>query len=187
MKQKIIFASTIIVIIALAYILGAEAGGLLSSIGDEFSTSSETVKRQIILDRTGNLEIGTKIPNYFFHDLDGNFVELEKIIKSKTLLTYVTSECDACIIQVETFKKFLESNKTDYDIVLISFSSPYNLMEMMKSYDLSFRTLYDHGNQYGRNLEISTFPFNIVLDSGLIVTGIYPGKLTEKQLKEVIN
>lgn len=133
------------------------------------------------------MEIGAKIPNYYFHDLDGNFVELENIIKSKTLLTYITADCDACIIQVEALKKHSESYNTDFKFMLISFSSPFNLMELLENYELSYMTLYDHGKQYGNHLGISIFPFNIVLDSGLIVTGIFPGKLMEEQLKEVIN
>ena len=83
MKRKVIIAVSLILVIAVAYIFGVEAGQFIKSSKESGYKSLRAKETPIILKKMNSVNIGDKLPNYYFYDIDGNFVELKQIIQSR--------------------------------------------------------------------------------------------------------
>ncbi len=173
--------------ISTAYILGVEAGGFLNAKKIEESSMHREHFRNLILDKNETLTIGGKLPNYFFRNLNGDYVELEKIVKSPTLITYFLADCASCFEQIEILSGLSITDKSKLSCVFISHSNPFELIEVRNKYKIDWPILYDHWNQYGSNLQINTYPFNIVVDSGLVIRDLIPSSFQEYDFKGVMN
>lgn len=182
----------IVLLIAIAaclagYFFGVEAGGFINSIRYPHLNRLTPTQKLFLLEKMETIEIGSKLPNYFFHNSEGEYIELHKLITSKCLLTFISSECEACLVQLDAFSNLPKNSNVGCSIILISDSSPFDLKELKEKYDLKFQILYDHANEFGGHLNITTFPFSFLVDSEMIIIEMYPNKLFETELKEVMN
>ena len=189
MKRTAIILVTTIIVIAVAYIFGVEAGGLIGSFQTKKWKEKREQQRQIILDKKEALQIGQKLPNYFFYDLDGNLVEFEKVAhgQKQFVICYLDSDCGSCREQLDIFSKIQVPADHLNAVIIISHSNPFELKEIRDSYKIKFPILYDYWNQYGIHLKIKEFPFNIIADSQLIITNLTPNVLLEDEVKEVVD
>jgi len=118
--------------------------------------------------------------------LEGNHVELEKVVISPTFMTYFLADCHSCLEQLAFLSGQSQFIEPGLLFILVSHSNPFELKELKSRYKIEFPILYDHWNQFGSNLKIDTYPFNILVDSGLVVREIIPGELLESDYWEVI-
>ncbi len=132
--------------------------------------------------------MSTKIPNFFFYDLDGNLVELTKIAdeNNSLLICYFIKDCEGCHEQLEIISKLAVQENWDKSIVLMSNSNPFELRELQNAFQLKMPILYDHWGQYGIHLNINDYPFSIVIDRELVITHLFPKILLEEEIKEVV-
>ena len=97
---KLTKVSILLTLVALvcAVFLGIGAGKLVSAkqLSDWKDQRSKNTK--IILEKMNTVNVGDKFPNAFFHDLDGNLVELKEIVQSKCIISFLLSDCHACLV-----------------------------------------------------------------------------------------
>lgn len=186
LKMTLLFIITTLILLAVAYFFGAQAGQFISSKKSDEWRKERDEQGQYILKRVESLKVGQKLPNYFFYDIDGNFVELEKIVKSNCMISYILVDCPACDEQLATLTDLSKNTKIQISTILVSYENPFQLIKLKEQYQINFPILYDHGNQYGTNLDLYTYPFNILIDSGLVIRKLIPGQLLKEDYKEVI-
>lgn len=185
MKRKVIIAVSLILVIAVAYIFGVEAGQFIKSSKESGYKSLRAKETPIILKKMNSVNIGDKLPNYYFYDIDGNFVELKQIINSKTLFVFFSHDCSACMDELELLNKMTSDSLVSLKLVLISDSNPFDLMRLKKHMGLPFQIIYDHGRIYNAVTRVASTPFNFIVNSDLSIEAIYPGQLFETDIQQI--
>ncbi len=187
MKQKLLFFTGIIAVAIAAYFFAVEAAGLLNFIQTDSRKKERNRLRELAVSKMDNIKVGTVLPNYFFYDLESHFTELHKMKPQRTMIVcYITTDCHACEQQLEILEDFSGQNNSGASILLLSPSNPFNLFELRDKLEKKFVILYDHGGYFRNILKISTYPFNIVVDSNFVIKKLVPGRLEKNEIADLL-
>ncbi|MCX6834879.1 MAG: redoxin domain-containing protein [candidate division Zixibacteria bacterium] len=186
MKSSLIWVLAAAVVV-LAYIIGVQAAALfekwnLSRNADQYyaQAAGQTAS---ILRQMGTIEVGDTLPNCPFEDIDGKVRLLSEVVTDKTLITYLERDCEACLLELERLKQAANS-QADYDhILLITSANPVHMQKLRADYGLGCVILYDEERRFGSTLQISNFPFNLVVNRQRVIEAIHANILLSDDYK----
>jgi len=171
------------VVIAVAIILGTEAGDFINKRrylqNREKSTATKLAQMQ-------TLEIGGKLPDHVFEDLEGNEIRLSDLIADRTVVCFFDIGCGGCLLELEEMQSALEDS-LHRRFILISHDDRVDLQEARDDYSIKAPILWDQNSFYARNLKIASRPFNVGVDSTLTIGWIVIGKMSRDELREIIS
>lgn len=186
-KKILILSLVTAFAVCLAWILGAEAGKLLSrdkSRSQEFTRSVLTTQ---LLQEMPLLVLGDTIPDHLFYKLDDSPVRLSEVLTENTLITFFDPTCDPCIREIEALAPRLASSPTlGKRMILISTSDNISLIAFQKEFLFPGTILRDYGSAYSRMLNIKGNPLNIIVDSRRVLLRVYAGEISVEEFDSVI-
>ena len=187
MRQKLIFFLVIVGVSSAAYFFGVEAASFLNSMRTETKKKENLKFRDLTLDKMQTIQIGERLPNHLFYELNGNMLELQKIrLQEVSIFTYATTECHFCDEQFEILSGFSADSTLMSRIWIVSPSNPFELFKLNKRFNNRFKILYDHDSQFCDNLKIMTFPFHIIVESDFVIKDIVVGQMGTNEIKEIL-
>jgi peroxiredoxin len=133
----------------------------------------------------GTISEGDTLPNFYFQDLNGDDVYLEEIISEQVLMMYFEPDCELCLVELEMIRDEVTEQSQFDRFVMISGANPLHLIKLRDRYELSSPLLYDYQGFFRENLNIFTFPFNMVVDENLVIVEIKAGSLTPDEVVEI--
>ena len=131
----------------------------------------------------GTVEVGDTLQDHTFEDMDLRPIRLGKIVSGPSIISVFDPGCDACLEELSTFQRVLTPLALERQVVFISGGNPRYIAELVASTGLASHVLYDHHSAWLGSYRILTFPFNLVVDSNLVVTRIVVGAMTEENLR----
>jgi len=170
----------------LAVFLGIGAGKLVSAQKISSLKDKRSKNTKLLLKKMNTVNVGDKFPNAFFYDLDGNLVELQEIVKTKCVVSFHLSDCHACLYELQLLQRLSKEDQGIPPVIIISSSNPFELITLRDENDLPFPILYDHGKLYANNLNVTSFPFNFVIGSDLVIEAVYPSQLLKEDVLGVL-
>jgi len=175
-----------VVTVGAAYFLGWQAAVLWDkkSRADRRQEyrSQALAQSRAILDRMGTVEIGDTLSDFSFEDIDGNLHRLSEILVDNTLLIYIKPECDACLEEVARLSRVAQTQDDYRHFILVSTANPLHLRKLRDDHGLQCHILYDEERFFGNNLNISSFPFGLLLDGERVILNVYAIALSEREL-----
>lgn len=170
-------------------ILGGVGGRLVSltvqNAQKETALSRRAEMQDEIIRDMGTLKIGSVLDNHDFDGLDHKPVFLREVVTSTTVLSVIDPDCGVCLDEIKSISEILPRDVFERRLLFISAGNPRYLVELKNAYDLPFRFLYDYNREWLTKYNITTFPFNIVVDSQLLIRDIIAAQLVPEDLKRI--
>lgn len=187
MKTDVIAKGVAVVLftVALAYVLGSQTGNLLADKKERDARFVRTLQTEELLDRMGTIQVGNTLPDHTFQGLDRQFYRLSSLMQDHTLISVFDYHCDNCLAELEQYKKAVHDSGQAKHIILISGSNPLQLIELRDTYNIPFTILYDEDRMFLTNHNITTFPFNIVVNGSMQIEQIAAGSLIEDEIRQL--
>lgn len=128
-----------------------------------------------------------KAPDFSLNSIDGKTIKLSDIKGKKIILNFWATWCPPCRAEIPDFVKFYNENKDKVEIIGIAVSSRKEDVEaMVKKFNISYPVcLSDEKieNLYGG---IQAVPTTFLIDEKGYIKFKKIGRMTEKELKEII-
>lgn len=180
LKKTGVAALVLAVVIAIAAILGTEAGNFYNERRYLESRDNSTTS---MLSEMQTLEIGGKLVDHTFENLEGDDVRLSDLITDRTIVCFFDVDCGGCLFELEEMQTALADSLRRH-VILISRDDRVKLQEARAAYNIKAPILWDQDAFYARNLKIQVRPFNVMIDSTLTIRKIVAGKLTGSEFRE---
>jgi peroxiredoxin len=178
-----LFIVAVIVTIGVAYILGVAAAGIVQ---DYRAKKWRAEKTKEVLEQMGSgLAVGVPLPDVELEDMTENPVKLSQVVGPRSMVSFVSPDCGACKIAMERLKK-IASDREQTCFIMISSSDPIELTSLRDSLGLNCIWLYDRDNEYGHELGVFSFPFNVTVNKSLIIEDVILGAPEEGQFEDII-
>ena len=187
MKKTVSQISLLLLLGCAAVSLGVAGGSWLRDRGLESHRVEQADRTEAILSSMQGIGMGDTIPNYTLYDLEGTPMKLDQLVKPYCILLFFRSNCQSCASEFGTIEQ--EANSTSdapLRLVFISPQNPFELRDYFSSSTLSHRIFYDHERRFEASFDISTYPFNILVDSTAVVRGFLAGPLDSKILEHTV-
>ena len=170
-----VMASTI----GAAWLLGTQAGELVSKSNAKDYQERRHEQTKQILEQMSTINVGDTLPNYALEDLNGKIWQLSELIDDRAMITFFKPDCGACEQQLDEFgKTALEPSK----LILISADNPLHLKALAEADGIESVILYDENRFLLEALGITISPFNIVLNHSLVIERIEAGTMMADDL-----
>lgn len=119
--------------------------------------------------------------------LGGDSIRLSKsLVTSSAVICVIRPECEACNYELADVSKFVEQGGNANALVFVSSGNPRLLEDLSSQVDPRLRFLYDHRGKWMSRYDIYTFPFNIVVDSNLVVRDVIVGGITQRDIQQLL-
>lgn len=172
--------------ISIALVGGSAAGYFLGKVWIGNRTKDYVAERQkgtnAVLSKMGTLEIGDTLIDHKFEDLNGMPVHLSEVVDSRTIISIMSPGCGACIDELRLLREILPSDKEFERFVVISSGNPRLLQDIRDELNVPATYLYDHRKKWLSNYDVDMFPFNISVDSGLVVMDVVVGGFVHEDI-----
>ena len=170
--------------------LGGGAGTAISWFlrGQQEADRLEVRKRMTdqILNKMKTLEVGNTLRDHMFEDLEENKVPLSSMIHGNTMISIISPSCPSCIDELNQLKHTVHDSSDFKYFVFISSGNPRFLRDVRDSTNVPSLFLYDHRAEYLSIYNITTYPFNITVDSNLVVRNITSGAFLDDEIIDLI-
>lgn len=171
------------VVIAGAIVLGTQAGNFYS---ERRSLERRDQSTTSMLSEMQTLEIGGKLTDHTFENLEGDDVRLSDLVTGRTIVCFFDIDCGGCLLELEEMQAALDDSLRRH-VILISHDDRVDLMEARAVYNIEAVILWDQDAFYSRNMKVQVRPFNVVVDSALTIRKIVAGKLTGSEFREFMS
>lgn len=178
--RVVVFTVVVIITIAVAYVVGVNAGKL-------FSQKRRAEVHRSIVEKMDDMKIGDKLPDWTFENLTFQPERLSDHLYGKTLLIFVQPNCPGCLEDIERLSSIVTDSLLSRKVVFISGDNPRELMDLRDDFKLQSTILYDHERAYSWQLGVSTFPFHIVVGPDLVIERIIPATLIAEEIEEIFS
>ncbi|MDZ4722971.1 MAG: redoxin domain-containing protein [candidate division Zixibacteria bacterium] len=189
--HRILSVSLVILLAsALAYFGGTFAGGIINNqkeaeVAAESQTERELFAKQL-LERMGTLSVGDTLPDFEFDATDDHHFMLSDLIVGNTIITYVEPTCNSCHGQLLMIDSLIKSNQLSPERIIMIATGDFEATKFIhEESNFSFRILNDHQREIGQKYKISTYPFNIYIDSSREITALHPYALRREEIISV--
>lgn len=183
LKKVGMAALVLAVVIAGAFILGTEAGNIVNERRYVDSRDHSTAS---MLSQMQTLEIGGKLPDHTFENLDGTDVRLSDLITGRTIVCFFDVDCGGCLFELEAMQTALADSLRRH-VILISHDDRIDLQEARDTYNIEALILWDQDAFYARKHKINSRPFNVMVDSTLTIRRIVIGMLTGSEFRDFMS
>lgn len=171
--------------------LGGVGGLLVSGAINESRSTEIQAKRQrlqsAILRTMQSLSVGDTLLDHTFETLDLKNVALSELIDGTTLISIMDPECHSCLEELATVSSIAGEDFLRNGLVLISEANPRLLAEIRDSLDLPSPILYDHRGQWIQHYRVTSFPFNLIVSSDLVVRRIIATQVTTEEIRALVS
>lgn len=166
------------------------AGGKIASVAYQNSRMNDALReraeiQEAILREMGTLAIGDTLFNCVFTGLNLKPARLADWVTSRTLLSIVDPDCEVCTKEIEFLCNQLLPKTLENQVLFLSAANPLLLSELQNAYAPVVRILFDYNREWIGRYRISTFPFNIVIDSHLVVQEIIAAQIVPEDLTRI--
>lgn len=183
-----------IALYVVAILVTAGVASLLGRWGSEYwlevTMAEPPVGRDFLsakaIEKMKNLAIGDTLVNHVFEDMDRNPVSLDSLITGKSVITYVSTMCGACSLQIDQIIKLAEDSSDLKSFIFVSYENPRLLEEDIASLATGIEILYDHRRVYAKRYGVFTFPFNIIVDRDRRITNLISGRLLSEEILDIM-
>ena len=121
--------------------------------------------------------IGHPFPDFSFQTMDGKKINLKALNCKVTVLNFWFIACHPCIAEMPMLNSLVEQYKNNPDVVFLSFA--IDTRDEIKKFLASTRFSYQvipGAYDFDKQLEISAFPTQLVLDrNGIVVNSAIGG------------
>ncbi len=181
MKQKAVKLLLGILIIgaavATAYWGGKTTSQVLTKPDHQALLERREQNTKDILKEMESIQEGDTLPDYeFFETLESETVRLSSLVTRPTWLIFVQPDCPACLEELDHLQTYIEKG-SKFEVIVISNSNPLDLIDLQKHYQLKSLILHDRNSTYIDVIKVFTFPFNVLIDSNLVIAKIVADQL----------
>jgi peroxiredoxin len=165
-----------------AWLIGTQTGHLYTAAYKKLTAKSREQVTAEALDRMRTVRIGSSLSDFSFEDIDGRRWRLGEAVPGKALICFVSLGCQSCLDELAMLSEQVTGSRLMLTAVVVSSSNPLNLKKMRDSLHLPFPVLWDEDKAFQSSLHIDSYPFNLVVDSGLIVKNVIVGSLKREDI-----
>jgi peroxiredoxin len=140
---------------------------LVSYAGWKYFQSNESYEEDISSLEKG-IKTNTYFPNIDLVDSSGNPLQSKKIREGKVLLVYLMNGCDACDEEVSIISSIQKRAGLDAKVWGVVRESANNANNF-HGQKTSIPIIVDTGDRLRKELKIKAFPYNLLLNNGVIV------------------
>lgn len=107
--------------------------------------------------QNSNFSVGSKLPDFELHDVDGNVFETDELLGSPAVLMFYRGNwCPLCVAQIrELAGRYQDLEAMGINVALVSPQSDEQSRKLAALHDVPFRFLVDEDNKIARSLEIA--------------------------------
>ncbi|MDZ4723837.1 MAG: redoxin domain-containing protein [candidate division Zixibacteria bacterium] len=172
---------------AAAYLGGSFAGSIINDKKEAEVHAEEVAERKLfaerLLERMGTLSVGDTLPDFEFDDTNENHFMLSDLITGNTIICYVEPACTACHGQLKMLDSLIRKGEMTKDEIIVIGTGDFEETKFIHNdIKLSFRILNDHQREIGTKYNISSYPFNIYVNSSREIGAIHPYALTKEEI-----
>lgn len=177
LRYVVYIASTI----AVAVVLGIFLAGQMRRDRDRKRTEAIRVLSANVIERMQNVQVGRALPDQWFLLDDSTTTRLTRMLRGgPNAICFIELSCDVCKEELELISE-LDDN-IQKKIVFISHDDPDSLSIVRSLANLRSPVLYDPHGRYFRQLNVSTYPLTIFVDSNGVVEGVHASYLTKQDI-----
>ncbi|MBD3403568.1 hypothetical protein GF420_11780 [candidate division GN15 bacterium] len=94
--------------------------------------------------------------------------------------------CESCLDEMLYIRDQIDNPEDYRHLVFITSANPRFMRDIKEETGLTAAFLYDHRAEYLSRYDVQAFPFNIIIDSSMVVLDIFGGGLTQTDLAKVL-
>ena len=127
-------------------------------------------------------------PDFTLVDQNGNEHTLSDYRGKVVFLNFWQTWCGPCQMEIPHIQKIYEEYLEDEDVVILSVNNEdkEEVQEFMKSFGMSYPTLFDESGQVFRTYGVRSFPTTYMIDRSGEVYGLVRGALSEEDIRYMI-
>lgn len=170
-------------IMTLLFLLGGGVVGLLLSFVwlSHLSSTSDArraAKTTSLLNQMRSIAIGDTLSDAIIEDLKGSKVWPSNFVKKRTWIGVIEPGCDACDNTIQDLKSNVSPSQLESCFLFISAANPRVLQDLRDQEGVLAPILYDHRRQWLHSINLTTFPFFLLVDSTLRIQQAVAGGLS---------
>jgi peroxiredoxin len=119
------------------------------------------------------------LPDYRLVKLDRQEVSVDELRRGRVLLVFLTTNCDACLKEVEVISHLQHDVPPGFRVYGIGIERPAQINAFVKEFDLQFPMLIDVGSQLAKSLDVHYFPSKYLVEDG-VITKVWRGKTQDE-------
>jgi hypothetical protein len=173
----------------LAVILGVASASVIRAYLDndrEFERSRLLAVVSHSPDSIFALGTGDTLTDHVFEDLEEQPVRLSDLVVGNMLISVVMPTCESCLDEMLYIRDQIDNPKDYRHLVFITSANPRFMRDIKEETGLTAAFLYDHRAEYLSRYDVQAYPFNIIIDSNMVVLDIFGGGLTQTDLAKVL-
>jgi len=170
--------------VSIALFLGTQTGRFLAEWG---KSKERKLSNEIILSRMKTLKIGDTLDDHLFERISGDSVWLKELFCEKSVIIVVIPSCEGCHDEINELQQALRNPYDSKFFIFVSWQDPRLLEEMQKEMDIESPFLYDQETAYFSQFDITTSPFNIIVNKDGVVLDMLAGKMLKDEFQEIID
>ena len=188
LKLVIVSVTVIAITIGLAYVLGGEAGQYIAQYRAEREYLQQRDKdSEQQLANANRTIIGEKLPEDEFKDVSGNTVRLSELLRRKTVVSFMSSNCQGCMTQAEQIASLARDSVDFAGFIVISLSDVDDLISFKREYGLKCPVLHENGEYVMRFFNNYLTPTSLIVNRDGVVEKLIAGHLTDSEIEDVMD
>jgi peroxiredoxin len=125
-----------------------------------------------LLQQMGTMAIGDTLKELPLTYLDETPVRLSSLISERTLVMCAHPSCGACAGEVQALNAMIERGFNPSQVIIIIDGEMYDVAHFISDYAPKVTVLHDAHSHYISQYKISDTPFNLIVDSGMVIQDI---------------
>ncbi len=131
-----------------------------------------------VLSMMNSIKIGDTLPDYqFFKTLENETVKLSDLVTGPTWLIFMLPDCDECIEELNALQPVFTDPTKKTKAIFISNAKPLELIDVRQRYTITAAILHDSNAVYTTGINVSAFPFNILVNNKLQIVDMVAGHI----------
>jgi hypothetical protein len=183
MSRNVLIVILSFLVVAVAVFIGKGTGNY---IWEKQKLRKKREYTEHILAKMQDLHIGDTLPNHKFEVIGSDSAWLYDLLTGKCVLTIVLPECEDCLYEAQELKAAITDSNDARHFIFATWENPRTFVDIKTENNLASPFVYDHKRAYFSQFDITTFPFNITLDSNGVVLDMLSGAMWKDDFQEII-
>ncbi len=179
-----LFLLSILVIIAIAYVLGMKTA---TAVQDWKADRQRARQTEAVLKEMGTgLTVGKVLPDAVLADLKGREIRLSDILCDRSVVVIFSPECSFSRAELAAIKGIGPKPEDETCFILISAADQTEVRYVIEKTGLDCPLLIDRNGEYGKRLGIKAVPMNFVVDRALTIVDVISGVMPNADIADIV-
>jgi len=184
-RQLALFAAAAVVVVVAAYGIGKVTAGYFNDDAARLYLSARAYATDELVARMNTIVVGGQIPDHAFLLMNGDTVQLSRLLSTRTLLIFLDPTCPMCLGQAEMVTRLAQTAEERRHFLFLTNADEMQTRQVQADLGVTCQILRDADGSFHHALNIHSSPFGVLVNSNRVIERIVTGELLENEITQI--